>query len=90
MQIAAGQSAWVTTLKTQALAKIAAGQGQLRFLTSASDNGKAFTGDMVLTNLDIAEVTQSAIDEAAGNQNAADAGNPVFTHLNFGGAFTQS
>ncbi len=80
----------MTTLRDQALAKIAAGQGSLRFLSSASQNGKAFTADMVLTNLDVAEVTQSAIDEAAGDESAADAGNPVFTNLDFSGSFADS
>ncbi len=63
---------WVTNLKTKALAAIAAGNGQMRALTSASENGKAFTADVVLTNLDVADITISALAEAESGSAGAE------------------
>ena len=86
-QIAAGQSTWVTTLRTSALAAIAAGNGQLRFMSSGGDSVKNFTANSLLTNLDVADITQSALDEAAGEVSAGDDGSPVFTYLDHSSQF---
>lgn len=62
-QIRAGNGAWVATLNAQALAKIAAGAGALAFTTSGTLNGKTFARVSQLTSLEVADVTQEAIDE---------------------------
>ena len=48
---------------------------------------KNFTANSLLTNLDVADITQSAIDEAAGDVSAGDDGSPVFTYLDHSGQF---
>ena len=88
-QIAASQSAWVTNLRDLALAAIAAGKGQLRFMSNGGDGVKNFSAEMILTNLDVADITQSAIDEAAGDISAGDDGSPVFTYLDHSNQFIQ-
>ena len=86
-QIAAGQSAWVTNLRALALAAITAGKGQLRFMASGGDGIKNFTANSLLTNLDVADITQNAIDEAAGEVSAGDDGSPTFTYLDSSSQF---
>ena len=86
-QIADGQSAWVTNLRTLALAAITAGRGQLRFMANGGDGVKNFSAESILTNLDIADITQNAIDEAAGDVSAGDDGSPVFTYLDHSSQF---
>lgn len=63
-QIEAGNLAWVTDLRDKALALITKGKGQLTFLNSASLNGKNFGRSLTLSNLSVADITQSAINEA--------------------------
>lgn len=89
-QIAAGQSAWVTNLRTLALAAITAGNGQLRFMSNGSDGVKNFSANSLLTNLDVADITQSSIDEAAGDISAGDDGSSVFTYLDHSSQFVQN
>jgi hypothetical protein len=86
-QIAAGQSAWVVTLRDLALAAITAGKGQLRFMSAGGDGVKNFSANSLLTNLDVADITQNAIDEAAGDVSAGDDGSPVFTYLDHSNQF---
>ena len=88
-QIAASQSAWVTNLRDLALAAIVAGKGQLRFMSNGGDGVKNFSAEMILTNLDVADITQSAIDEAAGDISAGDDGSPVVTYLDHSNQFIQ-
>ena len=89
-QIAAGQTAWVISLRTLALDAIAAGKGQLRFMSNGGDGVKNFSAESILTNLDIADITQSALDEAADEVSAGDDGSPVFTYLDHSSAFIQN
>jgi hypothetical protein len=86
-QIAAGSSSWVTNLRTLALAAIASGNGQLRFMSGGGDGVKNFSANSLLTNLDVADITQGAIDEAAGDVSAGDDGSHVFTYLDHSSQF---
>ena len=86
-QIAAGSTSWVTNLRDLALAAITAGKGQLRFMSAGGDGVKNFSANSLLTNLDVADITQSAIDEAAGDVSAGDDGSPVFTYLDHSSQF---
>lgn len=55
-------TAYATDLLTAAKAKITAGAGQLVLLTSASLNGKSFTGEGTLSAVEVAYAARRALD----------------------------
>ena len=71
-QIAAGNSAWVEQLRDRALTQITAGNGQLSALKTGTVNGRTFERTTILTNVDVADIAQSALDEAATGDTGAE------------------
>jgi hypothetical protein len=69
-QIAAGRIAWVIEQRDFALARIAAGAGELVTISTGSANGKTATGEIQLSALEVADLAQDALDTAAANDSA--------------------
>ena len=81
LQIRAGNADWVTEQRDAALKKITAGGGGIRVIEKGALNGKTVEADILLNALDVADIAQTALDEAAGENHSATG----ITFIDFGG-----
>lgn len=79
---AANPTAFAQTLLDGAKAKIAAGQGEIAFLTGTSLNGKTFNREKDLSAMEVAFCCRRAIDEYTDLQgDASQVTFPNFGHM---------